>query len=573
MSHRKSFPSSMDPTRFLGLALGALSLAALARAQDVTPIVLTGGSVGTLPGPVLDILGVEVDSQGEWLVRYRVASVVPTLHGDVVVGSSLGTVWRERDPIPLLGGVRIGQIGGITATESPGTLGTLQLQGGQRGLFLDQVPLIMAGDPVVAVGASPGSVWTAFHEPKSAFRAYDQFVLVRGIIDDPSVPGPNDDVLVRARLAPFGLSGPAVIAYKGLSISPLPGPVEAIASTPNGVALAANGHVLWVADLATGSSTDDDIVMFDWFELMREGQPVFGTAQRWGALADAAVSLNAAGEWAVRAKLDAPWPVDEIIARNTGPFVVEGGSLPAISPYAFRATNAAAAFGTGAVELDEEGHLLWFGRWDDPNVSDASALFLDDRILVQAGVTQVQGRTLLSIGDGPGDYALSPGGGFAVFRGVLGGPGQPQEGAFLVRLQIGRSYCPAMSSSTGLAAQLYGFGSPFVAQNALRLEASVLPPNALSLLLVGSTAAFIHFPGGSQGTLCLGGQIGRFMALAGSSGPAGHYARAIDLSVLPLAGGTGAAIPGTTLRFQCWFRDANPAPTSNFTEALELLVR
>ena len=73
-------------------------------------------------------------------------------------------------------------------------------------------------------------------------------------------------------------------------------------------------------------------------------------------------------------------------------------------------------------------------------------------------------------------------------------------------------------------------------------------------------------PGGSDGNLCLAGKIGRFASQVQSSGPGGEFSIPVDLSDLPPP--LSAVLPGETWNFQAWYRDANPVPTSNFTQGL-----
>ena len=76
-------------------------------------------------------------------------------------------------------------------------------------------------------------------------------------------------------------------------------------------------------------------------------------------------------------------------------------------------------------------------------------------------------------------------------------------------------------------------------------------------------------PGGSQGTLCLGGSIGRYNGQVQTSGPDGSFAITIDVNQMPVNPVT-AAVAGETWRFQAWYRDNNPGATSNFTDAVEI---
>ena len=151
-------------------------------------------------------------------------------------------------------------------------------------------------------------------------------------------------------------------------------------------------------------------------------------------------------------------------------------------------------------------------------------------------------------------------------------------GARLLRLQFhadgdcdgfGTSYCePAVANSTGVPAELHAHGSDHVADNDLTLEAHDLPPNQFGYFMASMSQGFVSGPGGSEGNLCLSGKIGRFASQLQSSGPAGELELLVDLNSLPPP--LGAVQPGETWCFQAWYRDANPAPTSNFTQGLSV---
>ena len=82
-------------------------------------------------------------------------------------------------------------------------------------------------------------------------------------------------------------------------------------------------------------------------------------------------------------------------------------------------------------------------------------------------------------------------------------------------------------------------------------------------------------PGGSQGNLCLIGQIGRFVApgQVQSSGAPRRIQLQLDLTNLPIGAGQAAVAPGETWNFTLWYRDENPGPTSNFTDAVGVTFR
>ena len=132
---------------------------------------------------------------------------------------------------------------------------------------------------------------------------------------------------------------------------------------------------------------------------------------------------------------------------------------------------------------------------------------------------------------------------------------------------IGENYCVAEPTSTGGPASITALGSPFVADQSLVLRAYDLPPNQFGYFLVSRDEGFVPQPPGSVGNLCLGGQIGRFSNQVQSSGPSGELEILVDPLVMPTSPPT-AILPGEVWRYQCWFRDIDVAPTSNFTDGI-----
>jgi hypothetical protein len=80
------------------------------------------------------------------------------------------------------------------------------------------------------------------------------------------------------------------------------------------------------------------------------------------------------------------------------------------------------------------------------------------------------------------------------------------------------------------------------------------------------TPGFIVGPGGSQGNLCVSGNIGRFSGQVQNSGPEGEFSISVDLGSIPVSP-IVPVVPGDIWHFQAWFRDVNPGVTSNFTNA------
>ena len=141
---------------------------------------------------------------------------------------------------------------------------------------------------------------------------------------------------------------------------------------------------------------------------------------------------------------------------------------------------------------------------------------------------------------------------------------------------VGDAFCgPAVPNSTGASATIEAIGTPFIAANNLTLEAAALPSNSTGFFLASQTQGFVNQPGGSQGNLCLGGGIGRYVGPGQimNSGAAGSISLPIDLSDLPTPTGPVSAIAGETWSFQAWFRDSvGGSATSNLTDGVSVTM-
>jgi len=137
-----------------------------------------------------------------------------------------------------------------------------------------------------------------------------------------------------------------------------------------------------------------------------------------------------------------------------------------------------------------------------------------------------------------------------------------------------RSCAPATENSAGLAGQIRLEGSDSVQTNDLTLVARRLPVGAAVLPIFGDQAAQLPGAGGSQGTLCVGGSVGRFVDDVGFTGSDGAYSFAVDLTNLPAPTGATSAVAGDRFQFQCWYRDQlGGGQTSNYTDAVALTVQ
>ena len=138
---------------------------------------------------------------------------------------------------------------------------------------------------------------------------------------------------------------------------------------------------------------------------------------------------------------------------------------------------------------------------------------------------------------------------------------------------VGAQFCLTASNSTGARGELLGSGSPSVAGNDLTLVATNLPPLVFGFYLTSTVQGFAMNPGGSDGNLCLGGLIGRYVGPGQiqQSDVGGTFSLLLDLTNTPQPTGAVSINAGETWNFQGWYRDSNMSgATSNFTNGLEV---
>jgi hypothetical protein len=138
---------------------------------------------------------------------------------------------------------------------------------------------------------------------------------------------------------------------------------------------------------------------------------------------------------------------------------------------------------------------------------------------------------------------------------------------------LGGVYCiGAVPNSTGQVGTMVAIGSDLPMDNRLTLRSSALPATSFGFYLASLAADYVTQVPGSEGILCLGGSIGRFVGpgQVQNSGAAGSFELSLDLTAIPQPNGLVSVTSGSTWHFQGWHRDTNASgqPSSNFTDAV-----
>jgi hypothetical protein len=168
------------------------------------------------------------------------------------------------------------------------------------------------------------------------------------------------------------------------------------------------------------------VLYIDDEKIAQTGEPSpFGPSYTSIATSTMSLDLNDRGDHAFACTIDADDAGDASV-RNGAPFLRSGETLPAIEPFAIEAIGA-------PLFLGNDGRLLWLGTWRSaPRVEPSRGLFVDTELLVEAGVTEIDGRRVAHLELLDRSCSMSPSGRYVVFEAGLE---DGREGAFRIDLR------------------------------------------------------------------------------------------------------------------------------------------
>lgn len=138
---------------------------------------------------------------------------------------------------------------------------------------------------------------------------------------------------------------------------------------------------------------------------------------------------------------------------------------------------------------------------------------------------------------------------------------------------LGLSFCAPQPNSLGRPARIVVYGSELVVDNHVRLGCRDLPFYTSGYFLMSRSSGYVPNAGGSAGTLCLGGAIGRLSQQVTNSGALGWVSVGFDVTQVPTPTGLTSVAAGTTWYFTFWYRDTWPTVTSNFSDGYNVVFQ
>ena len=407
----------------------AVAASSTASAQSITTLIKDGDVVPGV-GNVTAINNVVSNNSGGWMVE--VDTDGPTTTDGAVVRN--GSLFMQEGFVPA--GLGTGTLSSWDTLyyNNAGTYNGNVFFSGTGSLSNDSAVLqetgmvLREGTISTSPQFSPNTPYIGFFEAPN--NDVNQ-VAVLASVDDPAIPTTVDRAIVRWNVSPGGaLTGETVVLKEG---DPLPGMggqlyVDSPGTGPHNFAFNNLGHIMYSVD-GDGATTSDTAVFVNNAFVMREGDPSIVAGRNWGAVGSTTrFDINNSGQWVIAGFLDATVTTnDNIIFKSGGTKVIqEGDSLTAIGGV-FTFTG----FGSGAVDIDDVGNVFWFGDWNDPDTTRDTGIFMNDQLLVQKGVTMIDGQLLTGLSGVQDNFRVSDNGLFLIFEGQLAGG---VDGAFMVAI-------------------------------------------------------------------------------------------------------------------------------------------
>jgi hypothetical protein len=402
----------------------------LALAQTITSAAKEGDAVAGV-GNVTSINNVAVNGFGDWIVEVDTDNADTNTDAALLKNGALHL--REGDALPAPAGASLDSFDSVNLNNNgdsgwnfflDGTSGT----GDDSGIYFNTALVLQEGTVSSSSDFSPGTTYIGFFEATIDNNDSDQ-ILVVASVDDPAIPSSVDRALVILDIDGSGnLIAENVHAKEGDVLSGQTEGVNDFGTGPHQVAFNDAGDIMFFADVGTNTATDGTIYLHDTL-LAQEGSASPVDGRNYELLSSRGLDLsNDNGHHVYKANLDGDTTDDEVIVRDGAVFRREGDTLPPIAPFLLTSFGT----GSGPVQVDQSGHVLWYGDWDDPNLDVDTGLFLDDDLLVQEGVTMIDGLLVDTIASGQDAFEMSENGLYVIFEATLVGG---INGAFLIELE------------------------------------------------------------------------------------------------------------------------------------------
>lgn len=399
----------MNPKALLTFAL--LSSAASAADWSLTPLVLEGQTVPN-GNTVTSITNLAINNKLEW--RVEAGSTTGTASQNLLLDAN-GIVAEAGQALSAPPGAMLRSFDALTLDINGNSAVNFFLDGttgssDDSGVYYNFNLLIQESQLVNAAGISAGTPYIGFFETKLADNGA---IVLLASIDDPAIAGSVDQVMMGLIVDGSGNLVAEVPLWKeGDTIPGTTGLITTFGTGPHNFDMNDAGTLMFFADTDL-ASTMDGVIMLNNALLAQEGTPSPVAGRNWSSLSSPELSLNNSGGYVYSGSLDGDSASNLVIIKDGVKFMQEGDAVPGIPAFAFT------SFGSGPLDLADNGDLVWFGDWNDPDTTVDTGLFVNEELIVQEGVTQIGGVIVDSLSGVQEGYFISDDGRFVIFEATL----------------------------------------------------------------------------------------------------------------------------------------------------------
>lgn len=322
-----------------------------------------------------------------------------------------------------------------------------------EGVYWNTKLAFLRGDPLNTPGYGRSAVWFRFNgfvKHNSAGQ-----ILVASEVDDPTIGGFSDQSLILVTTDGDATVVSSVdIAHENGNLpgSSLTIPQDGLTlNNPLLIDLNERGDVLWQTRIANVPAANDRAILLNQNIVVQEGDVAPVTGRRWASLQNVRLDLNDRGEFVHEGSLDAPQQNQRaLIAKGNVAVMRERQQIPALG------TGLVNDFGLATpILLSNAGDVFYRVTLTGSTLTDA-AFLVGQEVLVQKGISTVEGQQITEFVDGPDSLAISPSGRYVMYKVTLGSGNNA-----LCLLDIGRvEAIDDCGSTAGTLVRRSGFAVP-----------------------------------------------------------------------------------------------------------------
>ena len=464
-------------------------------AQSIQTLLLEGDSIIGTGGTLVSVTDLYVADDGQWMARTVVDTGAGSIEAALLNGAA---VLLSGDPLFDPPGLAVQAFDEIGLGPEGALWWNISTDASDSAadeiLYRNLSPIAQEGSAPFDPDQPLGTFWRDF----DGFDfSSDGKLLVVGDVDSPAVFGTIDEILVRQTFDAGGiLIDEETLLMEGDS---LPGTnllVNNIGTNASGSDVAhATDH--WIAYITnSGGSSGNEIVMVDGVVVAQESKtgPLLGSV--WGRLSSNAVDIVDSGDYVFRGDYTMlGGGTFEAIYLNAAPILTSGDTSDSLAPFAFD------TFGRSTpLLLGENGNLVFYGTTDNPDGAKDQGYFLNDRFLVQEGVTTLPEGIVDKLITSTNGLEMSPSGRFVICQADL-------DSSSTVVMLFDLGLVQPMASSTVAAASLDHTDGLAVPGESLELSMDGEQDLGVTPFLLVSSAPFPGWSTGGSGLVTPFGEL------------------------------------------------------------------